>query len=66
MNDLQKNIIVWASLRVNYLHKFRRYEDSYAVSQEFNDWTTYLNIHTKASETLILKVPTFHQGNRSS
>ena len=52
-------IITWACLRVIYLDKLKRYEDSYAVSQEFYDWTASLNVYPQIDKGNVLKVPIF-------
>ena len=45
MDISQRLIIAWATQRVNYLDELQRYEDSYAVSQEFCEWTTSVNVY---------------------
>ena len=65
MNIIQRLIIVWASQRVNYLDSSHRYEDSYAVSQEFCEWTTSLNTHPDGLKNSTLKVPNFDRENRT-
>ena len=59
MNDLQPSIINWANQRVTYLDSLQRYEDSYAVSQEFCEWTTSFNVYPEGLKAATLKVPTF-------
>ena len=58
-------IIAWAAQRVTYLDKLQRYEDSYAVSQEFCEWTTSLNVYPEGLKAATLKVPTFNKENRT-
>ena len=58
-------IIAWAARRVSYLDKLQRYEDSYAVSQEFCEWTTSLNVYPEGLKAATLKVPTFDKENRT-
>ena len=58
-------IIAWAAQRVTYLDKLQRYEDSYAVSQEFCEWTTSLNVYPEGLQAATLKVPTFNKENRT-
>ena len=65
MNIRQRLIIVWATQRVNYLDELQRYEDSYAVSQEFCEWTTSLNVYPEGLQAATLKVPTFNKENRT-
>ena len=65
MNKLQRFIIAWAVKRVNYLDKFQRYEDSYAVSQEFCEWTTSVDAYPEGLKATTLKVPNFNKENRT-
>ena len=41
------------------------YEDSYAVSQEFCEWTTSFNVYPEGLKAATLKVPTFKNENRT-
>ena len=66
MNKNLELIIVWASIRVSYLDNLERYEDSYAVSQEFCEWTTSINNITYGSKIALLKVPDFNKENRTN
>ena len=65
MDISQLLIIEWAALRVTYLDKLHRYEDSYAVSQEFCEWTTSFNVYPEGLKAATLKVPTFNKENRT-
>ena len=65
MDISQQLIIAWATQRVNYLDELQRYEDSYAVSQEFCEWTTSLNVYPEGLQAATLKVPTFNKENRT-
>ncbi len=65
MNYSQRFTIAWATHRVTYLDKLRRYEDCYAVSQEFCEWTTSLNVYPEILKYPTLQVPTFNQENRT-
>tara|TARA_Y100001968_G_scaffold298935_1_gene309181 strand:- start:568 stop:768 length:201 start_codon:yes stop_codon:yes gene_type:complete len=65
MDISQRLIIAWAAQRVTYLDKFQRYEDGYAVSQEFCEWTTSFNVYPESMKAATLKVPTFNQENRT-
>ena len=58
-------IIAWAAQRVTYLDKLQRYEDSYAVSQEFCEWTTSFNVYPEGLKATTLEVPTFNKENRT-
>ena len=66
MNNIKKPIIAWASLRAIQLYNLRRFEDSYAVSQEFLEWTTSYTVHTNVPKSSILKVPSFNKENRTN
>ena len=66
MNTNQQLIIAWASLKVTYLDRLQRYEDSYAVSQEFCEWTTSFNVYTEGLKAATLKVPNFNKEIRTS
>ena len=65
MNITQLRIIKWATQRVTYLDGLQRYEDSYAVSQEFCEWTTSFNVYPEGLKAATLKVPTFKKENRT-
>ena len=65
MDNSQRLIIAWATQRVNYLDELQRYEDSYAVSQEFCEWTTSLDVYPEGLQAATLKVPTFNKENRT-
>ena len=65
MDISQRLIIAWAAQRVTYLDKLQRYEDSYAVSQEFCEWTTSFNVSPEGLKAATLKVPTFNKENRT-
>ena len=65
MNISQRIIIAWAAQRVSYLDSLERYEDSYAVSQEFCEWTTCLNVYPEALKAATLNVPDFNKENRT-
>ena len=65
MNITQRRIIKWAAQKVTYLDSLQRYEDSYAVSQEFCEWTTSFNVYPEGLKAATLKVPTFKKENRT-
>ena len=65
MNLSQRITIAWAAQRVNYLDNLKRYEDSYAVSQEFCEWTTCLNVYPEGLKSATLNVPDFNKENRT-
>ena len=65
MNTIQRHIIEWSTQRVTYLDSLQRYEDSFAVSQEFCEWTTSFNVYPEGLKASTLKVPTSKEENRT-
>ena len=65
MNIIQRITIAWAVERVTYLDSLKLYEDSYAVSQEFCEWTTRLNVYPEGLKSSTLNVPDFNKENRT-
>ncbi len=65
MEITQRRIIKWVTQRVTNLDSLQRYEDSYAVSQEFCEWTTSFNVYPEGLKAATLKVPTFKKENRT-
>ena len=65
MNISQRITISWAAHRVSYLDSLERYEDSYAVSQEFCEWTTCFNVYPEGLKAATLNVPDFIKENRT-
>ncbi len=58
--SLQKRITVascWASTRISVLDRKERYEDSYAITQEFREWITSTVDHPEHLEASVLKTP---------
>ena len=49
----------WASTRVALLDSIERYEDSYAITQEFREWITCAGEHPEHLEESVLRVPEF-------
>ena len=47
----------WASTRIAVLDKDERYEDSYAVTQEFQEWITSIGEDVSILESNVLSVP---------
>ncbi len=47
----------WASSRISVLDSFERYEDSYAITQEFCEWITCLGEHPEQLKDSVLTVP---------
>jgi len=62
----QRFTIAWALHRVTYLDKLNMNEDSYAVSQEFCEWTTSFNVYPEELKAATLEVPIFNKENRTS
>ena len=44
----------WATTRINALDSAERYEDSYAITQEFREWITCLGEHPELLEDSVL------------
>ena len=65
MEISQRLIIAWAAQRVTYLDKLHSYEDSYAVSQEFCEWITSVNVYPERIKAATLQVPSFNKENRT-
>ncbi len=47
----------WASSRISLLDSTERYEDSYAITQEFREWIISLESKSSHLDYSILKVP---------
>ena len=47
----------WASTRISMLDKDERYEDSYAITQEFREWITCIGEDDTMLEANVLAVP---------
>ena len=47
----------WASTRIAVLDKEERYEDSYAVTEEFREWITCMGENNAMLEDNVLTVP---------
>ena len=65
MNISQRITIAWTAQRVSYLDSIKRSEDGYAVSQEFCEWTTCLNVYPEGLKSATLNVPDFNKENRT-
>jgi hypothetical protein len=48
----------WATTRIAYLDKDERYEDSYAITQEFREWITCIGENVSMLNNTILTPPT--------
>ena len=58
--SIQRRITVancWASTRIAVLDGTERYEDSYAITQEFREWITCMGENPEHLENSVLKVP---------
>ena len=51
----------WAASRIALLDSVERYEDSYAISQEFCEWITCINTYPEGIAASTLKVPNFQK-----
>ncbi len=47
----------WASSRISLLDSTERYEDSYAITQEFREWIISLESKSSDLNCSVLKVP---------
>ncbi|GIR75259.1 MAG: hypothetical protein CM15mP77_4160 [Synechococcus sp.] len=57
---MERRIVVatgWASTRIAVLDKEERYEDSYAITQEFCEWITCIGENDEMLEANVLAVP---------
>jgi len=57
---MERRIVVatgWASTRISVLDKEERYEDSYAITQEFCEWITCIGENVEMLEANVLTVP---------
>ena len=53
----------WAASRIVLLDSVERYEDSFAISQEFCEWITCMNTYPEGVKASTLKVPRFQREN---
>ena len=51
----------WAASRIALLDSVERYEDSYAISQEFCEWITCINTYPEGLQASTLIVPDFQK-----
>ena len=51
----------WAASRIALLDRVERYEDSFAISQEFCEWITCINTYPEGLKASTLKVPNFEK-----
>ncbi len=58
--SLKRRITVantWATTRISMLDSLERYEDSYAITQEFREWITCIGENPDHLDGSVLKVP---------
>ena len=58
--SLQRRINVancWATSRIALLDSNERYEDSYAITQEFREWITSIGEDSEHLESTVMKFP---------
>ena len=58
--SLQRRINVancWATSRIALLDSNERYEDSYAITQEFREWITSIGEDSEHLESSVMKFP---------
>ena len=58
--SMERRVVVatgWASTRIAVLDKEQRYEDSYAVTEEFREWITCMGENDAMLEASVLSVP---------
>ncbi len=51
----------WAASRIALLDSVERYEDSYAINQEFCEWITCINTYPEGLKASTLQVPDFQK-----
>ncbi len=49
----------WATTRIALLDGFERYEESYAITEEFREWITSSGEHPGHLKSSVLMVPNF-------
>ena len=57
---MERRIVVatgWSSTRIAVLDKEERFEDSYAITQEFCEWITCIGENVEMLEANVLAVP---------
>ena len=58
--SMERRVVVatgWASTRIAVLDKEQRYEDGYAVTEEFREWITCMGENDAMLEASVLTVP---------
>ena len=67
--SIQRRITVainWAAARIASLDDRERYEDSYALTEEFREWILCIDQHPELMAEQVLMVPDFRQLPRST
>ena len=65
--SLKRRITVasaWASNRISVLDNNQKYEESYAITEEFREWITCLNQDSRQFEESVLKFPSSFLASR--
>ena len=60
-NFLRRRIDVatcWATNRITVMDTLERYEDSYAIAEEFREWILHIGKNDKNLENSVLNFPT--------
>ena len=60
-NFLRRRIDVatcWASNRINVMDNLERYEDSYAIAEEFREWILHIGENDEKLKNSFLNFPT--------
>jgi len=58
--SLKKRVTVatcWSTSRISALDNVERYEDSFAITQEFREWITCFNTHPELLMNSLMMVP---------
>ncbi len=58
--SLQRRINVasfWASTRISVLDAYERYDDSFAITEEFREWITCSSEYPEQLEASVIEVP---------
>ncbi len=67
--SIQRRLTVainWSAARIASLDDRERYEDSYALTEEFREWILCVDQHPELMADQVLMVPDFSKLNRSS
>ena len=67
--SIQRRLTVainWSAARIASLDDTERYEDSYALTEEFREWILCVDQHPELMADQVLMVPDFSKLNQSS